>query len=81
MPGFHHRLFNFLGDVVERTPIIRLALSLLGLWLLFSFVLWWVEHDAAGYWSVAAFSIAGRRRVLDRPGYGLPHPTGRTTGS
>lgn len=69
MPGHHHRLFNFLGDVVERTPIVRLALILLGFWLVFSLALWWVEHDApetpvadigaALYWSVAAFSTAG----------------------
>lgn len=69
MPGYHHRLLNFLGEVAERTPIVRLTLLLLGLWVLSSIALWWVEHDVAGtpvpdigaalYWSIAAFSTAG----------------------
>lgn len=69
MPGYHHRLIKFLGDIVERTPIIKLTVLLVGLWLLSSVALWWVEHDVAGtpvtdigaalYWSVAAFSTAG----------------------
>ncbi len=69
MPGYHQRLIKFLGDIVERTPIIRLSVLLVGLWLLSSIALWWVEHDVSGtpvtdigaalYWSVAAFSTAG----------------------
>lgn len=77
MTAYHHRLLGFLGDVFERTPFVRVALGLFGLWLVFASALWFVDHDAAGtpvpdlgsalYWAVAAFSTAG---IADVPATG-----------
>lgn len=78
MQDFQHRFRRFMNEVIERTPFIRVVMSLLIFWLIFAFLLWLVERDAPGshlasygqalYWSVAAFSTAG---IADTPVTGL----------
>ena len=68
------RLKRFMQDVTAHTPIKRLVIIMVLLWLAFSTVIWLVERNASGaaivsiidalYWGVAAFSTAG---IADTP--------------
>ena len=68
------RVKRFIDDVITHTPIIKMVILLIVLWLLFSLGLYYFENDAAGtsinslteafYWGVAAFSTAG---IADTP--------------
>jgi len=68
------RLARFTKDVLAHTPIVRMILALVGSWLVFSAVFYFVEHGAdqtvistygdALYWGIAAFSTAG---IADSP--------------
>ena len=70
----HQRFARFMREVTTHTPLSRMTLVLVLLWLLFSSVIWLAEHDAPGssieslgaalYWGVAAFSTAG---IADTP--------------
>lgn len=73
-----NRLRRFVRDVVVDTPLVRILLLLVVLWLLFSGGVYLAEQDAAGspigsfgealYWRVAAFSTAG---IADTPASGM----------
>jgi len=68
------RLKRFISDVYIHTPLTRMVLMLITLWLIFSLGLYLVERGIAGssiksysealYWGVAAFSTAG---IADTP--------------
>jgi len=68
------RFRRFARDVVVHTPIVKLIVLLIGLWLCFSAGVYWAERGADGtsltsygralYWGVAAFSTAG---IADTP--------------
>ncbi|MFT5788235.1 MAG: voltage-gated potassium channel [Shewanella sp.] len=74
---------KFILDIVARTPIIKISLLLIILWLLFSAGLYFGESGAEGtkitsygkalYWGVAAFSTAG---IADRPVNGISEVIG-----
>ena len=63
------RLRRFWDDVITHTPLTRMIILLLLLWLIFSMGIYWAEKDSltpgvnsfgeALYWGVAAFSTAG----------------------
>lgn len=65
---------KFLRDVVVHTPIVKMTLWLIVLWMLFSAGIYFAEHGAEGtsitsygralYWGVAALSTAG---IADMP--------------
>lgn len=69
---------KFIRDVVAHTPVIKVSVLLVVLWLLFSAGLYFGESGAQGssinsygnalYWSVAAFSTAG---IADMPVNGV----------
>jgi voltage-gated potassium channel len=69
---------KFVRDVVVHTPILKLTLLLVVLWLLFAAGLYFAEHGAEGttitsygralYWGIAAFSTAG---IADMPVNGI----------
>ena len=69
---------KFILDVVIHTPIIKLTLLLIILWMLFAAGLYYAELGAEGtsistygralYWGVAAFSTAG---IADMPVNGV----------
>lgn len=69
-----NRLTRFVQDVITHTPIIRMVVLLVGLWILFSLALYYAEREITGttissfgaalYWGVAAFSTAG---IADTP--------------
>lgn len=69
-----HRSRKFLRDVLAHTPVVKMAMLLLVLWMLFSAGLYFAEQGAEGttitsygralYWGVAAFSTAG---IADMP--------------
>jgi voltage-gated potassium channel len=73
-----NRLRRFVRDVVVDTPLVRILLLLVVLWLLFSGGVYLAEQDAAGspigsfgealYWGGAAFSTAG---IADTPASGM----------
>ncbi|HSG89528.1 MAG TPA: potassium channel family protein [Pseudomonadales bacterium] len=77
-PGRSTRFKRFVSDVVAHTPVARMVLILVALWLLFSAGILFAERGAPGtdlhtfgdalYWSVAAFSTAG---IADTPATGL----------
>jgi len=64
----------FVRNLLSHTPILRLAFTLIVLWMLFSGVFYLAERDAVGttitsyghalYWGIAAFSTAG---IADTP--------------
>ena len=68
------RSHRFFSDVLTHTPILKMALLLVFLWMLFSAALYYAERDAEGttitsygralYWGVAASSTAG---IADMP--------------
>ena len=68
------RVRRFVRDVIAHTPIVKMILLLIFLWLSFSAAFYLAEKDAAHtaiesygdalYWSVAAFSTAG---IADTP--------------
>lgn len=74
---------RFIIDVVVHTPIIKLTLLLIILWLLFSAGLYFGERGAEGtsitsygralYWGIAAFSTAG---IADMPVTGISEVIG-----
>lgn len=76
--SFNIRLRRFARDVFHRTPVVKLLLALVLLWLFFSAALYFAEHDLPGaaitsygnalYWGIAAFSTAG---IADTPVGGL----------
>ena len=69
---------RFVLDVVVHTPIVKLTMLLIALWLLFAAGLYWGEPGAEGstitsygralYWGIAAFSTAG---IADMPVRGV----------
>lgn len=73
-----NRLRRFVRDVVVETPLVRVLLLMLVLWLLFSSGVYLAEAGAPGspigsfgealYWGVAAFSTAG---IADTPASGI----------
>jgi len=69
-----NRFRRFLADVITHTPLIRMAVLLVALWMIFSAGVYLAErgvesstidsyHEAL-YWGVAAFSTAG---IADTP--------------
>ncbi|MCW8923890.1 MAG: potassium channel family protein [Gammaproteobacteria bacterium] len=72
--GRHVRFKRFVSDVYVHTPLIKMVLLLLVLWLLFSAGMYFLELGIEGasilsygdalYWAVAAFSTAG---IADTP--------------
>lgn len=74
----HTRLKRFISDIYTHTPLTKMVLLLISLWLVFSFGLYLLERGIAGsslqsysdalYWGVAAFSTAG---IADTPISGL----------
>ncbi|MEN8214242.1 MAG: ion transporter [Pseudomonadota bacterium] len=69
---------KFVRDVVVHTPILKLTLLLVVLWLLFAAAMYIAERGAEGttitsygralYWCIAAFSTAG---IADMPVSGI----------
>ena len=76
--SLRRRSKKFIGDVVVHTPILKLTLLLVVLWLLFAAGLYYAERGAEGstitsygralYWGIAAFSTAG---IADMPVNGI----------
>jgi len=74
---------RFARDVLTHTPIVRMIIILVALWLLFAAGLYWAEIGAEGssitsygralYWGIAAFSTAG---IADMPITGLAEVIG-----
>ena len=74
------RLHRFFADVLEHTPIIKMLLLLVGLWLPFAAGLYLAERHAPGatidsyakalYWGVAAFSTGGIAHTAES-GWGM----------
>lgn len=72
------RFERFVSDVVTQTPILKLILLLVGLWLVFAVGLYLAERGIEGatiasygdalYWGIAAFSTAG---IADTPVSGV----------
>lgn len=72
------RLIRFLTEIVTHTPVIKMLVLLVVLWLMFSAGLYFaertVEHASitsygeALYWGIAAFSTAG---IADTPRSGM----------
>lgn len=70
----HSRLKRFVQDVIVHTPFVKLLITLVALWLLFSAGVFIAEQKSEGsaiqsfgealYWGVAAFSTAG---IADKP--------------
>jgi len=70
----HMRLIRFAEDVFAHTPVLKMVLLLIVLWLLFASGLYYGEREADGstitsygsalYWGIAAFSTAG---IADAP--------------
>jgi voltage-gated potassium channel len=74
---------KFVSDVVIHTPVIKLTVLLLVLWMLFAAGIYFGEQGAEGttitsygralYWGIAAFSTAG---IADMPVTGLSEVIG-----
>ncbi len=74
---------RFIRDVISHTPIVKMIIILVVLWLLFSAGLYFAESGAEGssitsygkalYWGIAAFSTAG---IADMPVNGLSEVIG-----
>jgi len=72
--GLRTRLSRFTSDIVSHTPIVKMVVLLIVLWLLFALGIFLGERGAeatsitsygrAMYWGVAAFSTAG---IADTP--------------
>ena len=72
------RVKRFLKDIITHTPIIKMVVLLIALWMLFSAGLYFAEAEISGtsltsygaalYWGIAAFSTAG---IADTPQSGL----------
>lgn len=72
------RFNRFVLDIVSQTPLLKMILLLVGLWLVFSAGLYLAERGMEGatissyghalYWGIAAFSTAG---IADTPISGL----------
>lgn len=72
------RFKRFVSDVIEHTPIIKMIILTIGLWMIFSAALYLAEsgvenatiksYGEALYWGIAAFSTAG---IADTPRSGL----------
>ena len=70
----HTRFIRFIQDVAAHTPLIKMVVVLIILWLLFSAGVYVAERQVEGssitscaealYWGVAAFSTAG---IADKP--------------
>jgi voltage-gated potassium channel len=73
-PGRSTRFKRFLRDIMRHTPVLRMAVLLVVLWLLFAGGVFFAERSVEGssiatygqalYWGVAAFSTAG---IADTP--------------
>ena len=74
----HTRFKRFVIDIYIHTPVVRMIVLLIVLWLLFSAGMYLAERNNAGssirsygealYWGVAAFSTAG---IADTPRTGV----------
>ena len=74
---------KFVRDLMTHTPVLKMALLLLILWMLFSAGLYLAERGADGttittygkalYWGIAAFSTAG---IADTPVNGISEVIG-----
>jgi voltage-gated potassium channel len=74
---------NFMRDVVIHTPVIKMSVLLLALWMLFSAGIYLGEQNTEGtsitsygkalYWGIAAFSTAG---IADMPVSGISEVLG-----
>lgn len=74
---------RFSADIIEHTPVLKMVVVLVILWLLFSLGLYFAEqqeehttitsYGRALYWGVAAFSTAG---IADTPRSGLSQVIG-----
>lgn len=72
------RVQRFLKDIITHTPIVRMVVLLICLWMIFSAGLYFAElgeegatitsYGAALYWGIAAFSTAG---IADTPQSGV----------
>jgi voltage-gated potassium channel len=74
---------KFIRDVIVHTPVIRMAVLLVVLWMLFAAGIYFGEQGAEGtsitsygkalYWGIAAFSTAG---IADMPVTGVSEVIG-----
>jgi voltage-gated potassium channel len=74
---------KFIRDVVIHTPVIKMVILLVALWMLFSAGIYFAEQGAEGptnisfgralYWGIAAFSTAG---IADMPINGVSEVIG-----
>ena len=74
---------RFSIDIIEHTPVLKMVIALIILWMLFSLGLYFAEqqeehttittYGRALYWGVAAFSTAG---IADMPRAGLSQVIG-----
>ena len=81
--GQHTRFRRFIKDISVHTPLIKMVLLLIVLWLTFSTGLYLAEKSVEGasldsygealYWGIAAFSTAG---IADKPTSGLAQLVG-----
>ena len=81
--GLKKRSRTFIRDIVIHTPVIRMSLLLVVLWMLFSAGIYLGEQGAEGtsitsygkalYWGIAAFSTAG---IADMPVNGISELVG-----
>jgi voltage-gated potassium channel len=81
--GFRSRSKKFIRDVVLHTPVIKMTILLVVLWMLFSAGIYFGERGVTGttittygralYWGIAAFSTAG---IADMPVNGLSETIG-----
>jgi voltage-gated potassium channel len=70
----HNRFKRFISDIADYTPLTKMVILLVLLWLVFSTGIYFAEHGVenshissfgeALYWGVAAFSTAG---IADTP--------------
>lgn len=81
--SLHRRSKKFIRDVVVHTPVIKMVILLVALWMLFSAGIYFSEQGAEGstitsfgralYWGIAAFSTAG---IADMPINGVSEVIG-----
>jgi voltage-gated potassium channel len=81
--GLKKRSRNFIRDIVIHTPVIRMSILLVVLWMIFSAGIYLGEQGAEGtsitsygkalYWGIAAFSTAG---IADMPVSGISELVG-----
>jgi voltage-gated potassium channel len=72
--NLRRRSGRFIRDLLVHTPVVRMTLLLVALWMLFAAGIYWSESDVEGttitsygralYWGIAAFSTAG---IADMP--------------